>query len=127
MIRLLGLAVTVVTVALIPLGAEGRNLSGNWESQVMGTRVVVHVDQMGQAISGVAYVYSPLGRKNTYHFRGLIKGRQVRLGIEAPPETSIHRQEIFLKIKEANEQATAVSASDLDRLSGLFKEKGEDA
>ena len=56
-----------------------------------------------------------------------IKGRQVRLGIEAPPETSIHRQEIFLKIKEANEQATAVSASDLDRLSGLFKEKGEDA
>jgi len=55
-----------------------------------------------------------------------IKGRQVRLGIEAPPETSIHRQEIFLKIKEANEQATAVNASDLDRLSGLFKEKGGD-
>jgi len=78
MIRLLGLAVTVVAVALIPLGAEGRNLSGNWESQVMGTRVVVHVDQMGQAISGVAYVYSPLGRQNTYHFRGLIKGRQVQ-------------------------------------------------
>jgi carbon storage regulator len=56
-----------------------------------------------------------------------IKGRQVRLGIEAPPETTIHRQEIFLKIKEANEQATAAHASDLDSLSGLFKGKGGDA
>ena len=52
-----------------------------------------------------------------------IKGRQVRLGIEAPPETPIHRQEVFLKIKEANQQATAADASDLDRLSGLLKEK----
>lgn len=78
MIRLLGLAVTVATVAIIPLGAEARNLSGNWESQIMGTRVVVHVDQMGQEISGVAHVYSPLGRKNTYHFQGLIKGNQVQ-------------------------------------------------
>jgi len=56
-----------------------------------------------------------------------IKGRQVRLGIEAPAEMPIHRMEIFLKIKEANEQATAAQANDLDVLSGLLKGKGENA
>jgi carbon storage regulator len=37
----------------------------------------------------------------------------------------IHRMEIFLKIKEANEQATTAQANDLDALSGLLKGKGE--
>jgi hypothetical protein len=78
MIRSLGLAVAVLTVALIPLGAEGSSLSGNWEAHVMGSKVVVHVDQKGHALTGEAYVYGPLGRKSTYHFRGLIKGRQVQ-------------------------------------------------
>lgn len=54
-----------------------------------------------------------------------IKGRQVRLGIEAPADMPIHRMEIFLKIKEANEQATTAQANDLDALSGLLKGKGE--
>jgi carbon storage regulator len=49
-----------------------------------------------------------------------VKGRQVRLGIDAPPELPIHRQEIFDKIREANEQATSVNAGDLDLISGLL-------
>ena len=56
-----------------------------------------------------------------------IKGRQVRLGIDAPPQTPIHRMEIFLKIKEANEQASAAQAGDLDQFSSLLEGKGEDA
>lgn len=56
-----------------------------------------------------------------------IKGRQVRLGIEAPADTPIHRQEIFIKIKQANEQALAAQAGDLDQLSALFGTKKEDA
>lgn len=56
-----------------------------------------------------------------------IKGRQVRLGIEAPAEMPIHRMEIFLKIKEANEQAIAAQTNDLDALSGLLGRKGDDA
>jgi carbon storage regulator len=51
-----------------------------------------------------------------------IKGRQVRLGINAPSETPIHRQEIFDKIREANQQASAASAGDLDALSGILGE-----
>jgi carbon storage regulator len=53
-----------------------------------------------------------------------VKGRQVRLGINAPPSTPIHRQEIFQKIKEANEQAAAAQAGDLDRVAGLLKGEG---
>ncbi len=56
-----------------------------------------------------------------------IKGRQVRLGIEAPADMPIHRMEIFLKIKEANEQAIAAQTNDLDVLSGLLEGKGKDA
>ena len=56
-----------------------------------------------------------------------IKGRQVRLGIDAPADTPIHRMEIFLKITEANQQAAAAQAGDLDQLSGLLGGKGKDA
>lgn len=34
-----------------------------------------------------------------------IKGRQVRLGIEAPRETRIHREEVYLAIQEENKAA----------------------
>ena len=34
-----------------------------------------------------------------------IKGRQVRLGIEAPRETKIHREEVYLAIQEQNKAA----------------------
>ena len=34
-----------------------------------------------------------------------VKGRQVRLGIEAPRDTRIHREEIYLAIQEQNKSA----------------------
>jgi carbon storage regulator len=50
-----------------------------------------------------------------------IKGRQVRLGINAPANTPIHREEVFMKIKESNQQALSSSPADLDSLELLLK------
>jgi len=37
-----------------------------------------------------------------------IKGKQVRLGIQAPKETKIHREEVYSAIKDSNQEASDV-------------------
>ena len=48
-----------------------------------------------------------------------IKGKQVRLGIKAPKETKIHREEVYLAIQQQNAEA---SLSDPENLSQLSEE-----
>lgn len=36
-----------------------------------------------------------------------IHGRQVKIGIEAPREMAVHREEVFLKIQDANIRAAS--------------------
>ena len=48
-----------------------------------------------------------------------IKGKQVRLGIKAPKETKIHREEVYKAIQEQNQEA---SQTDLDTISTLSDE-----
>ena len=45
-----------------------------------------------------------------------VKGRQVRLGIEAPTETTVHRSEVYEKIIEENRLASDVEISSFDRM-----------
>lgn len=53
-----------------------------------------------------------------------IKGKQVRLGIKAPKETKIHREEVYLAIQEQNEQAAESTPASL---SGLTRDLGDAA
>jgi carbon storage regulator len=48
-----------------------------------------------------------------------IKGKQVRLGIKAPKETKIHREEVYKAIQDQNTEA---AQSDFESLSHLAED-----
>lgn len=52
-----------------------------------------------------------------------IRGSQVKLGILAPKEVEIYREEIFLKIQEENRLAAQVSTDALSSVEGLLTGK----
>ena len=52
-----------------------------------------------------------------------VKGKNIRLGIEAPRETKIYREEVFLKIREQNQTAAISHQFDPTKLSKLIKDK----
>ncbi len=49
-----------------------------------------------------------------------IKGKQVRLGIQAPKETKIHREEVYTAIQDQNREA-ASGAPETDIVSRVLK------
>lgn len=49
-----------------------------------------------------------------------IKGSQIKLGIEAPQNISIHRQEIYERIRKENLSSSAATTSDLSAAMSLF-------
>lgn len=46
-----------------------------------------------------------------------IKGKQVRLGIKAPKETKIHREEVYQAIQEQNQLAASMAPENIANLS----------
>lgn len=49
-----------------------------------------------------------------------VQGRQVKIGVTAPKDVQIHRQEIYEKIQVENYRASTTSEMDLAELSVLF-------
>ena len=52
-----------------------------------------------------------------------VKGRQVRLGITAPSEWSVHREEIFLRLQQQNLESLATRTSDLENAARLWTDR----
>ena len=52
-----------------------------------------------------------------------LKGRTVKLGFSFPPDASVLREEVFLQIKQANEEAAADPAA-LEQLLGNGEGQG---
>ena len=49
-----------------------------------------------------------------------IKGKQVRVGIEAPAAVKVHREEIYQKIKEENIEASHIELNEFNSLKNLL-------
>jgi len=52
-----------------------------------------------------------------------VKGGQVKLGVEAPGEVSVHREEIYLRILEENRRAAMEAPADLAELAAALKKE----
>jgi len=52
-----------------------------------------------------------------------IKGKQVRLGIEAPKKFAIHREEVYIRIQEENRRAASKAPLNLKSFGEILKKK----
>ena len=50
-----------------------------------------------------------------------IKGKQVRLGIKASPNTIVHREEVYQRIQEENIRAAQSQPESLDKIGGMLQ------
>lgn len=50
-----------------------------------------------------------------------VRGEQVRVGIRAPREVTVHRKEVFDQIREENRVANTTTAETLPVISGLVQ------
>ena len=54
-----------------------------------------------------------------------VKGNQVRLGVEAPPEVRIYREEVYRAIRKENEEAARREGGTLDDANAAWQNQRE--
>jgi len=52
-----------------------------------------------------------------------VNGNAVKIGINAPSDVSIYREEIYKEIQETNKQAQKLDATDVAKIAGIDKTK----
>lgn len=50
-----------------------------------------------------------------------VKGKQVKLGVEAPQQTTVHREEIYQRVQEENRMAALISPVHLKKIGAFWK------
>lgn len=52
-----------------------------------------------------------------------VKGNQVKLGIEAPADVTVYREEVYIKIQEENIMAAQINSASLSDVAEMWKKK----
>lgn len=52
-----------------------------------------------------------------------VKGNHIRIGVEAPPEYRIYREEVYVKVKEQNRLAAAWDMNDFEKIVSLMSDE----
>ena len=52
-----------------------------------------------------------------------IQGKQVKLGIDVPPDTMVYREEVYLRIRDENTSSIQASNSDLLAAASIWQKK----
>ena len=50
-----------------------------------------------------------------------IRGNQVKIGIKAPANVVVHREEVFVKIQDENKRASKATLEDMEALIGIVQ------